>query len=935
MNIKQDISRFALGLTSLVILAALSACGGSDGFNPKTSKAKPADAYLTAPAAGGSGSAIAPTTTASIVTGLYSPQAVTLTCADASGSGCLATYYTIDGTTPGRASTAYTGPIPLWSKTTVKYFSIDKAGNIEAVKTQNYLIGSIDIKGIKSIAAGWNHTLGLKNDGTLWAWGGNGSGQLGDGTVADRTKPVQIGTDTNWSVLSAGKTFSIALKTDGTLWAWGINSNGQLGDGSIVDKSAPVQIGTDNKWSAISAGDSFSLALKSDGTLWTWGSNSKGQLGLGTITDGLAPVQVGAGTAWTAIAAGYDHAAALRNDGTLWAWGGNESGQLGQGAAADHISPAVLSSHVPVQVPGTNWSAVTAGGSSQSYLVNISGIDVLRVGGYTVALKSDGTLWAWGENIHGQLGDGTNYNMAWGGAGTYPLNGHEANDRLVPNQIGTDTDWSSISTGAGHSVALKSDGTLWAWGLNVNGQLANGNPGMNNLMPLPVGADTYLPYILPKQPWTAISAGGYQTLALRGDGTLWAWGWNGSGQLGDGTKSSSGGGSDPLQPTWKLPKYSFVVSNKVYSYTIDYDVGSGSGPNTGSGELTSTGLLPVAAGAAPVAEALDPSGRFLYVIDSAVKTVEGEKVSYIHTFAVDKATGGLTEVGDPTGVKTLSPTLDSNGNLVAPQSITVDPLGKFVYVVGIHSKGWRTVAVYTIDPVTGELTCTGTGSKGAKAIVVEPQGRYAYTLRDVGITGYTIDQRTGMLSSLVAPCDYDYCDDNEDNAEVYISAGQHLKVDLSGQFLYLARSSPAEIRVYSINQASGRIYDTNTPQAQPAVSAMVISPPGRSTVTGVGLDAHTQLMYLLYNNNLNGLTLNQITGQVTGVGIESAVNALGAETDPTGKYVYVFSAGAVHGHAIDPGSGKTQVVGPQTSPTQMATNAGAAGTLRDIVFASY
>lgn len=918
MNNSQIFSRVAVKLTSLVvILLALSACGSGDGFHPMATSSQATDAYLTAPAATRSGTTTAPTTTSSIATGLYSPQVVTLTCTDASGSGCLATYYTIDGTTPSRASTVYSGPIALWSKTTLKYFSIDNAGNIETVKTQNFLVGSIAIQGIKSFAAGWNHTLGLKNDGSLWAWGGNGSGQLGDGTAADKNKPVQLGNETNWSIVAAGKKFSLALKTDGTLWAWGANSKGQLGNGTTTDSLIPAQIGTDTNWSAISAGDSFTLALKSDGTLWAWGSNSKGQLGLGTTTDGLVPVRVGTEVAWKAIAAGYDHAVALRNDGTLWAWGGNESGQLGQGAAADLITPAIANSTVPVQVPGTNWSAVAAGGSSQSYYVNISGTDVLRVGGYTVALKSDGTLWAWGENIYGQLGDGTNYNMAWAGAGTYPLNGHEANDRLLPLQIGTDTDWNRISTGAGHSVALKSDGTLWAWGLNVNGQLANGNPGMDNLMPLPVGTDNLLPYILPKQPWSAISAGGYQTVALRSDGTLWAWGWNGSGQLGDDSTISSGGGSDPAVATWKIPKYAYVVSNKVYSYTIDY---------AASGVLASTGLPATAAGTAPVAAALDPSGSFLYVIDSAVSTVDDEKVSYIHTFAVNRTTGGLTEVGSTTGVKTL----------YSPTSITVDPLNRFVYVVGTHSKGWKTVAVYTIDPVTGELTCTGTSAKGAKKLVVEPQGRFVYTLRDVGITGYTIDQRTGMLSSLVAPCPYDYCDDDEDDAEVFVSDGQHLKVDLSGQFLYLSRSN--EIRVYSINQASGRIYDTNTPQAMPAASAMVISPSPRSTVTGIGVDAHTQFMYMLYNNNLNGLTLNQVTGQVTGVGIESASisepGAVGMAADPTGKFIFVFNGSYVRGHAIDPGSGKTQITTTTTVPYEPPTQLAIAG-VKAVLFASY
>lgn len=949
------LSRYSLLLLSSALLV-LAACG--KGYtNRSATTAAAADAYLMAPAGGMNANARALTTTAtlsagsavigagsavstasSITTNLYSPQTVTLSCTDAAGNPCLATYYTVDGTTPNRGSTIYSGPILLWSKTTVKYFSIDKAGNVEPVKTQNFLIASIEIKDIKLIASGWNHTLGIKKDGTLWAWGGNTFGQLGAAGGADQAKPVQVGVDTDWSAISAGKSYSLALKTNGTLWAWGLNAKGQLGDATNADKATPVQIGVAANWSAISAGDSFAMALKADGTLWTWGANNKGQLGVGTLVDSNIPAQVGTVATWTAVAAGYDHAVGLRNDGTIWTWGGNEAGQLAQNNT--------INSAIPLQVPGNNWTAIAAGGSDMPYYRNVGGVDVLRVGGHTVALKGDGTMWSWGCNTFGQLGDGTNYNMVWAGAGTYPFTGNEANDRFLPYQIGTDTDWAKISSGAAHVVALKTDSTLWAWGLNVNGQLANGNPGMNNVQPLPVGADSYLPYILPKQPWSLIAAGGYQTLALRGDGTVWSWGWNGSGQLGDGSKISTGGGSAPTKATWRLPKYSYVLSNKIYSYTIDYDIGSGSGPGTGSGQLTPTGLPATVAGSSPVGMASDAANKFLYVIDGKVSTVEGEQVSYIYCYTIDRVTGGLTQVGAP--VKTL----------YSPTEVKVDPLGKFVYVVGMHSKGYRAVAVYTINPATGEITCVGTGGKGATTIEIEPLGKYAYILRDnkaatsLGIVGYSIDQRTGMLSTLVEPCLYDFCDDNEDTAEIYVTGGQYLKTDLSGQFLYLARTSPTEIRVYHINPASGRIYDMKGPQALPAISKMVISPAARSTVTGLPGNAHTQFMYLLYQipyqqTTLQEFDLPQLTGFIYGNGKEAAPGGLGVAAEQTGKLVYVYMAGYVYGYAKDPVNGTTQVIGPQTTsvnagvttitttPTKMATDAGAGGQIVSMLITAY
>lgn len=918
---KQFCFRYSGKLALLVFtISALVACG-KNYSNLKTAAASNSDdAYLMEPAASG-GSNVAPTTTPSVFTGLYSPVAVTLTCADASGAGCLATYYTIDGTTPSRASTPYTGPIALWSRTTLKYFSIDNAGNTEAVKTEDLLIGSIAIRDIKAFAAGWNHTVGLKSDGTLWAWGGNDYGQLGLGNYTSRSSPQQVGVDTDWSAVAAGKSFTIALKNNGTLWAWGKNSNGQLGNNTTTNSPIPVQIGVDANWLSITAGDSFVLALKIDGTIWAWGANSYGQLGNNTTTDSKIPVQIGAGTPWTSIAAGYNHAVALRNDGTIWTWGGNSSGQLGDGTTADSL--------VPIQVPGTNWSAVAAGGSNLTYAETET--DAWILGGHTVALKGDGTLWAWGQNIFGQLGDGTDINMGWAGAGTYPLTGFVTYDRALPFQIGTDTDWASISAGSGHTVALKDDGTLWAWGLNVNGQLANGNAGMNNLLPLPVGADTYLPYILPEEPWSSITAGGYHTVALRSDGTLWAWGWNGSGQLGDGTTISTGGGSDPATATWKVPKFAYATSDKVYTYLLDYSTGL----------LTSSGAA-TGAGTSPASAALHPTGNFLYVTDSEVFTVDGENVSYIHTFSVDRDTGVLTEVGGPTGVKTLS----------SPTSITVDPLGRFVYVVGTHSKGWQTIAVYTVNPSTGELSCTGTTAQGTKAMAIEPLGRFAYTLKNNGVTGYSIDQRTGILGRTQTFGEYDYDDDNEDDVEVLLKYTRYLAVDLSGQYLYVAKeqgsetecdwwgsctttSYPAEIRVYSINQTSGRIYDTYTPQGESNVSPMAIGPPGRSDITGVNVDSHTQYMYMLFDNNLNALALNQLTGQVTDVGLEGAAGGIGMAIEPTGKLIYVFTAGYVNGYAIDPGSGKTQVIGLQTDPTKMATDAGAGGSIKSLLFASY
>ena len=333
--------------------------------------------------------------------------------------------------------------------------------------------------GTLSIAAGGIHTLAIKSDGTLWAWGANEYGQLGDGTGTDKHSPVQIGAD-HWISIAAGGVHSLGIKSDGTLWAWGANGVGQLGDGTGTLKASPVQIGGDH-WISITAGEGTSLGLKSDGTLWAWGYNEYGQLGDGTTVTKLSPVQIGTDH-WYSIAAGGYHTLGLKSDGTLWAWGSNAYGQLGDGTTIDK--------HMPVQISTAQWDSITAGCS------------------HSLGLKSDGTLWAWGANEHGQLGNRT------------------TTEKHSPVQIGT-AHWVTIATGAFHNLGITSNGTLWAWGYNNYGQLGNRTT-----------RDGRSPGQISKGQWVSISAGEYHSLGVKSDGTVWAWGDNTAGKLGDGTTTN-------------------------------------------------------------------------------------------------------------------------------------------------------------------------------------------------------------------------------------------------------------------------------------------------------------------------------------------------------------------------------------------------------------
>ena len=340
-----------------------------------------------------------------------------------------------------------------------------------------------------SLGGGTNHLAAVRSDGTLWAWGYNGYGQLGQGDATQRLTPTKIGTDTKWVSVTGGMYHTVAVKSDGTLWAWGYNYYGQLGDNSTTTKYAPVQVGTDTKWVAVAAGQYYTVAVKSDGTLWAWGANDSGQLGLGSSDTNThpTPVQIGTDTKWVSVAAGYYYAIAIKSDGTLWAWGQNTYGQLGLGDTTQRTSP--------VQVTGSDWVSVEAG----TY--------------QTAALKSNGTLWAWGYNNLGQLGLGSSDTSA------HP----------TPVQIGTDTDWVRITAGNYHTGALKSDGTLWFWGSNQYGQLGDGAFLANENAPS---------QLLSGDKWLSVTSGTGHSAGLKRDKTLWAWGYNNTGQVGDGTMNN-------------------------------------------------------------------------------------------------------------------------------------------------------------------------------------------------------------------------------------------------------------------------------------------------------------------------------------------------------------------------------------------------------------
>ncbi|MGD0822404.1 MAG: Ig-like domain-containing protein [Desulfomonilia bacterium] len=312
---------------------------------------------------------------------------------------------------------------------------------------------SLEAGGWVKAAAGWEHTAAIKVDGTLWAWGYNSYGQLGDGTNADKSIPVKVGSGTTWATLAAGDHFTLAIREDGTLWTWGENQYGQLGDGTHTDRHSPVRMGSHSYWAAVAGGGNHSVAITKEGTLWTWGSNHFGQLGDGTLTDTSSPVRVGSDADWAAVAAGRNFTIAIKINGTMWEWGDKTYGLL----VGDN--PSASARNTPTQYGSdSDWKEIGAGGYS------------------AIALKDDSSLWpvGWVDNVLGISGLGTLWSaVAAGGNNTMALKA-DGSLWVDGGQVGSDTDWAVVAAGGAHFVAIKKNGTIWTWGRNFYGQLGDG-----------------------------------------------------------------------------------------------------------------------------------------------------------------------------------------------------------------------------------------------------------------------------------------------------------------------------------------------------------------------------------------------------------------------------------------------------------------------------
>jgi alpha-tubulin suppressor-like RCC1 family protein len=320
------------------------------------------------------------------------------------------------------------------------------------------------------VDVGDKHTVAFKKSGSLWIWGKNQYGQLGDGTTSDRFSPVTpSGSDGTWCQAkpsSCDGNTTVAVKTNGTLWVWGRNANGQLGDNTSIDRSSPVTTaGGGTTWCYASAGTCHSAAVKTDGTLWTWGAGTSGRLGTGNLITRSSPVTIVGGlTSWSKVCAGKDYTAGIRTNGTLYLWGANTCGKLGDSSTINKSSP------VSTNGGGFNWCVISLGDD------------------HAIGIKADGTAWTWGRNSAGQLGSGNTINRS--------------SPALVAGSAST---WCDVTAGFSESAGVQTTGTLWTWGCNNLGQLGTGTT-INRSSPVT---------IVNSIDWLTVSMGCQSTAAIQ------------------------------------------------------------------------------------------------------------------------------------------------------------------------------------------------------------------------------------------------------------------------------------------------------------------------------------------------------------------------------------------------------------------------------------
>ena len=359
--------------------------------------------------------------------------------------------------------------------------SWDTTNRVVEITTDNIVFSD---RQITAISRGFNHTMMIKSDGSLWGFGNNYVGQLGDGTTNHTFNGGAIRVLDDASYVSAGNAYTMAIRSDGSLWAWGNNGYGQLGDGTTTQRLNPIMI-MDNVVSVSTSsschgGQSHTMAIRSDGSLWAWGSNDHGQLGDGTTVSRLSPVRVMDNVVHVSV--GERYTLAVRSDGSLWSWGNNHSGQLGRGYADPFYDWRLLH-------PTNEWIMFGILPSANPHPIKIleSVVSVSAGPNHAMAIRSDGSLWGWGAS--GRVGDNTTHNRY------SPV-------RVMDGIV-------SVSTAGVYTMALDAEGNLWMWGTHT----VTNSQGVQERVPTAprMRMDNV----------AAFSAGAQQLWLVRNDDSIW------------------------------------------------------------------------------------------------------------------------------------------------------------------------------------------------------------------------------------------------------------------------------------------------------------------------------------------------------------------------------------------------------------------------------
>jgi alpha-tubulin suppressor-like RCC1 family protein len=421
--------------------------------------------------------------------------------------------------------------------------------------TQYYSPSQVGTKTWAALSVGYSGLCAVGTDGTLWCY------DVVANDIATSTFSFQkLGTDTNWASVSVGEALACGLKTDGSAWCWGADGVGQLGNGvaGSEQSGSPVGVPGMAQWTVISAGNGVACGIQSDRSLWCWGSTAEGQVGVTSTSSILGPTELLPGQTWSTVSAGQG-GCAIKTDGELWCWGQ-------EAVVSDSYEPRPVPMAVGPQWTGFKWTTVAS-------RIVTSGF---------CATGEDGSVWCFGDDDFGEMG-----------------NGVTTTETLPLTQATSSATWVTVSCSLGQTCALDDTGNIWCWGDNRDGQVGDDLPGeAPALTPVQAGTDT---------DWASVAPGDAEhSCALKKDGTLWCWGANGSGEIGDGTQAEETsllwtiGGGNKASPTQETTDGTWSHASTGQGYTCAISSSTGipwCWGNNSAGELgtndQNSSLVPV------------------------------------------------------------------------------------------------------------------------------------------------------------------------------------------------------------------------------------------------------------------------------------------------------------------------------------------------------